>query len=349
TSAGEKDAVVVVTYQDGSSEEVPVKVTVVAQPDTTDTASPEVTPNEGGSVTVTPPTDADVQTVEITYTDENDQPKTVTATKGTDGTWSVPTDSGVTVNPQTGAVTIPADGVKDGSTVSAVAKDPSNNTSAPDTGVALNDPTQADTTTPVGKAQTVTVGETPNAENSIADFEKLPAGTKVAYKTPVDTTSAGEKDAVVVVTYQDGSSEEVPVKVTVVAQPDTTDTDDDGIPDVTDSDDDNDSISDEQEKIDGTNPLNPDTDGDGVTDGQEKADGTSPTNPDTDGDGVTDGQEKTDGTSPTKPDTDGDGVTDGQEKTDGTSPTKPDTDGDGVTDGQEKADGTSPTKPDTDG
>ncbi|HFI0421061.1 TPA: YPDG domain-containing protein, partial [Streptococcus suis] len=39
-------------------------------PDTTAPASPEVTPNEGGSVTVTPPTDADVQTVEITYTDE---------------------------------------------------------------------------------------------------------------------------------------------------------------------------------------------------------------------------------------------------------------------------------------
>ncbi|HFU4206631.1 TPA: Rib/alpha-like domain-containing protein, partial [Streptococcus suis] len=156
--------------------------------------------------------------------------------------------------------------------------------------------------------------ETPNAENSIADFANLPTGTKVAYKTPVDTTSAGEKDAVVVVTYPDGSSEEVPVKVTVVAQPDTTDTDGDGIPDVTDLDDDNDGIPDTEEKANGTDPLNPDTDGDGVTDGQEKTDGTSPIKPDTDGDGVTDGQEKADGTSPIKPDTDGDGVTDGQEK-----------------------------------
>ncbi|MGQ7373513.1 hypothetical protein ACTGW9_05015, partial [Streptococcus suis] len=116
-------------------------------PDTTAPESPSVVANADGSVTVTPSTTAgdDTKTVEITYTDEDGNPQTVTATKGEDGNWTVPTDSGVTVNPTTGVVTIPADKVKDGSPVSAVSKDEAGNPSSPSTDTAKNDP---DTTAP---------------------------------------------------------------------------------------------------------------------------------------------------------------------------------------------------------
>ncbi|MGQ7357885.1 Ig-like domain-containing protein, partial [Streptococcus suis] len=118
--------------------------------DTTAPAAPTVKANEDGSVTVTPSTTAgdDTKTVEITYTDEDGKPQTVTATKGEDGNWTVPTDSGVTVDPTTGAVTIPADKVQDGSTVSATSTDEASNTSSPSTDKAKNDPTPADTTAP---------------------------------------------------------------------------------------------------------------------------------------------------------------------------------------------------------
>ena len=114
-----------------------------------------------------------------------------------------------------------------------------------------------------------------------------------------------------------------------------------------------------------TDPLNPDTDGDGVNEGDEVTgvkdkdgkpsdpnDPNSVPNIDSDGDGVTDEQEKKDGTDPHNPDTDGDGLKDGDEvngsknpfknnkfdkdgKPGNTDPLNPDTDGDGFNDGDE--------------
>ena len=74
----------------------------------------------------------------------------------------------------------------------------------------------ADNNTPTAKAQTVNKGATPDPKQSIDNQANLPSGTTFAYKDPVDTTTAGNKSAVVVVTHPDGSKDEVPVTVTVV-------------------------------------------------------------------------------------------------------------------------------------
>jgi hypothetical protein len=74
-----------------------------------------------------------------------------------------------------------------------------------------------------------------------------------------------------------------------------------------------DSIDQDCDGEDGTQPLDLDTDGDGLTDLEEGALGTDPFNPDTDGDGLSDGFEP-------PVDTDGDGLID---------PLDPDDDGDG--------------------
>ena len=81
-------------------------------------AAPKVEPQNDGSVNVTPAADTD--SLEITYTPEGEtNPKTITVKKGGDGNWTGTTPDGVTVDKTTGKVTIPADKVKDGSSVTA--------------------------------------------------------------------------------------------------------------------------------------------------------------------------------------------------------------------------------------
>ena len=86
-------------------------------------AAPKVEPQDNGSVNVTPADGTD--TLVITYTPEGDnKEKTITVTKGADNKWKKGDDTpeGVTVNENTGEVTIPANKIKDGSSVSAIDK-----------------------------------------------------------------------------------------------------------------------------------------------------------------------------------------------------------------------------------
>ena len=86
------------------------------------TDKPTVTPKEDGSVTVKPSTNATHLT--ISYTDETSkQTKTITADK-TGSSWGLKGDSAITINGNSGEVTIPANSVADSTKVEAQAKAP---------------------------------------------------------------------------------------------------------------------------------------------------------------------------------------------------------------------------------
>ena len=183
---GEKDATVVVTYPDGSKDEVPVKVTVKDPRSDADKNNPTAK-----AQTVTPGTTPNAQD---SIGNVADLPS------GTTYDFKTPVDTATDGEKDATVVVTYPDGSKDEVPVKVTVKTPS---------------TDADNNTPVAKAQTVTPGSTPNAQDSIGNVGDLPNGTKFDFKTPVDTATDGEKDATVVVTYPDGSKDEVPVKVTV--------------------------------------------------------------------------------------------------------------------------------------
>ena len=75
-----------------------------------------------------------------------------------------------------------------------------------------------DNPNPEGKDIVVNTGETPNPEDGIQNKDKLPKGTTYKFKNKVDTSKPGDKKAVIVVTYPDGSVKEVTVTVKVMAK-----------------------------------------------------------------------------------------------------------------------------------
>ena len=188
TTEGDKDAIVVVTYPDGSKDEVPVKVTV--KDPRSDAEKNEPTAK---AQTVTPGSTPNAQD---SIGNVGDLPE------GTKFEYKTPVDTTTEGEKDATVIVTYPDGSKDEVPAKVIVKDPR---------------TDADKNTPVAKDQTVKPGDQPNAKDSIGNVGDLPEGTKFEYKTPVDTTTEGDKDAIVVVTYPDGSKDEVPVKVTVKA------------------------------------------------------------------------------------------------------------------------------------
>ena len=201
---GEKEGVVEVTYPDGSKDEVPVKVTV----------TPKKTPdNENYQPEYPSATGKPGDTVEVPVKEKEGK----TIPTGT--TFTTPSGTGITVDKETGKVTvkIPAD-KKPGDVIEGkvTVTYPDGTTDEVPVKVTVKEkPTDADTHEPKGKDQTVKTGETPKAEDSIANIPDLPKGTKFEFESPVDTTTPGDKTAKVKVTYPDGSKDEVTVTIHV--------------------------------------------------------------------------------------------------------------------------------------
>ncbi|EAK3904438.1 hypothetical protein CW563_10205, partial [Campylobacter jejuni] len=75
--------------------------------------------------------------------------------------------------------------------------------------------TDSDLYTPKGQQVKTEVGKTPNAKNGVSNSQELPVDTKYSWKNPVNVTTPGEKQGTVVVTYPDGTKDELPVQVKV--------------------------------------------------------------------------------------------------------------------------------------
>ena len=93
--------------------------------------APLATANEDGSVTAKPQDSNKVDKIKVSYTDENGSNKTAEGNKGKNGTWTVTNNPEVQIDANTGAITIPADKVKDNTEVTAVTTNGNSDESTP--------------------------------------------------------------------------------------------------------------------------------------------------------------------------------------------------------------------------
>ncbi|MGS0679375.1 Rib/alpha-like domain-containing protein [Lactobacillus johnsonii] len=200
TTAGDKPATVVVTYPDGSKDEVPVTIHVTNP--TTPTDADKYTPEGQDVNTKTGVVPNPAEGIK----NKGDLPD------GTKYTWKdTPDVTTAGDKPATVVVTYP-DGSKDEVPVIIHVTTPTT-------------PTDADKYTPEGQDVNTKTGVVPNPAEGIKNKSDLPDGTKYTWKDTPDVTTAGDKPATVVVTYPDGSKDEVPVIIHVTTPTTPTDAD----------------------------------------------------------------------------------------------------------------------------
>ena len=183
---GSHPGVALVTYPDGTVDEVTVPITVKEQKDTFNPTAKQ--PNQTVRHNEVPDPEKSINT--------NDLPK------GTNYSWSEQPDTSKPGS-KTGKVLIT---YPDKSTEEVT--------------VTVEVTPQKDDYDPQPKAQTVDNGTVPNAEDSV-DKTGLPSGTTVTWKTNPDVSTPGAHPTVALVTYPDGTADEVTVPITVKEQKDT--------------------------------------------------------------------------------------------------------------------------------
>lgn len=179
----------------GNEEGTPVEVTVTAKPQKPTITVPTDNQKNDGNVTVTPPTgDTTVVKIEINAKPNSingpEQPvRTIIAKKDNDGKWKIDGDApdGVTVDPKTGVVTIPAKNLEDGSTITAVSKNKTDKPSDPATAVTgfktpqISEQKLKDN--PDDSTKQIITGKTlPGATVTVTDKDGKQIGTGVADK-----------------------------------------------------------------------------------------------------------------------------------------------------------------------
>ncbi|MGY6464413.1 Rib/alpha-like domain-containing protein [Corynebacterium sp. UMB8791] len=181
-TSGDKPAVVVVTYPDGTTDEVPVTVKVAK--DQAEQFDPEGKDQEVAKNSEPKAEDS------IANKDE--------LPEGTKYAWKDAPKTDTSGDKKAVVVVTYPDGTTNEVPVTVkVAKD------------------QAEQFDPQGKDQTVETGKKPEPKDNVKDADKLPKGTTFKYKEDPDTTTAGDKPVTVIVTYPDGSTDEVEAKVVV--------------------------------------------------------------------------------------------------------------------------------------
>ena len=186
STPGSHPGVALVHYPDGTEDEVEVPVTVKKQSDTFNPTTKE--PNQTVRHNEVPDPEKSINT--------NDLPK------GTSYSWSEQPDTSKPGS-KTGKVLIT---YPDKSTEEVT--------------VTVEVTPQNDEYSPTGIAQTVDNGHVPNAEDSV-DKTGLPSGTTIAWKETPDVSTPESHPTVALVTYPDGTVDEVTVPITVKEQKDT--------------------------------------------------------------------------------------------------------------------------------
>jgi len=191
---GDVAATIIVTYPDNSTDRVPVTIDVTANVTQAQTYSAS-----GGSVDKDYGQTATLQELAATVTYDPKLAEGVKPTVALADKASIPT--GGKNNKVPLVVTYP-DGSRDSTEVTLTYGDAS------------------DAFTPGPQAIEVSLNKVPAAADGIANKDGLPKGTAYAWKggTAPDTSAAGDKAGTVVVTYPDGTTDEVAVTVKVKSQ-----------------------------------------------------------------------------------------------------------------------------------